>query len=185
MITWKIRLLADIIGNAFDCECSLLKNDAVDFMIVAKLECLFSTKTARMASLTWHGDWLIQLLTNLFSMHLFPSNDGDLIVHEQLLIPVDHALSTNITGDAFDCECSRLKNASGLLWSLQSWNVCFLRNSRNIANSFDNLTLWLVNPVADRLIFASLFFPSNMMRTIGHPRKMVDSGGSYIYLRIS
>ena len=98
MITWKIRLLADIIGNAFDCECSLLKNDAVDFMIVAKLECLFSTKTARMASLTWHGDWLIQLLTNLFSMHLFPSNDGDLIVHEQLLIPVDHALSTNITG---------------------------------------------------------------------------------------
>ena len=57
--------------------------------------------------------------------------------------------------------------------------------TRNIANSFDNLTLWLVNPVADRLIFASLFFPSNMMRTIGHPRKMVDSSGSYIYLRIS
>jgi len=46
-------------------------------MIVAKLECLFSTKTERMTSLTWHVDWLIQLLTNLFSLHLFPSDDGD------------------------------------------------------------------------------------------------------------
>ena len=77
------------------------------FMIVAKLECLFSTKleTSRIALITWPCDWLIQLLTDLFSLHFFFQAIwwGPLVIHERWLIPADH---TYIFG--YHRECFRL-----------------------------------------------------------------------------
>jgi hypothetical protein len=60
---------------------------------------------SRIALITWPCDWLIQLLTDLFSLHFFFQAIwwGPLVIHGRWLIPADH---TYIFG--YHRECFRL-----------------------------------------------------------------------------